>query len=349
MTGNYRLDNIFERTTITGNRESVVKTKQKFFPEPGYVPRIYAYGRVSHPSQLGDRDEKDPTGSLTDQRERMVKYIEYMQKPGNLMDGAVMAEFFMEPKARSAYSKPFRSRPKGREIFEKLLPGDHLVVDKFDRLFRDQHDFVTMRRWFDERGITVHFVEFMGMAGTMKSRAFQMICSIKAIFAEDESANTSERTCLARSALRAAGKDSGVKPPFFCRFVGSDPTKKRGHTGKLVMCDWAVPTMEKIAWLKDTQGLGYQEISKVFMRNKVEPKLDRLRIKILYEFYRAWDGTGRPDINTLKYHDFTRAWWANNAKEKTKTIGGGGVGQDALGWNDHRRTAGGNGQDSSAA
>jgi DNA invertase Pin-like site-specific DNA recombinase len=293
-----------------------MRPKQKFFPEPGREPRIYPYGRVSHASQLKGADARDTFGSLPEQETRLRAYIAYMLLPGRLMTGAIVAGMFLEPLARSAFTKPFRSRPEGRKIMDRILPGDHLVVDKFDRLFRDQHDFVTMRRWFDERGITVHFVEFMGMSGTMNSRAFRMICSIKAIFAEDESENTSERVCMARSSLRAAGKDDGTPCPFFCRFAGEDPTKKRGHTGKRVMFEWAVPTMEKITFLTESERLGPDKIACILKKDKTLPDLNWLRCRKLYRFYKAWNAAGRPDINTLKVSDFVNAYWTRIKWEK---------------------------------
>jgi len=219
------------------------------------------------------------------------------------------AGVFLELKAQSANKKPFKSRHVGKQIVAKLQPSDHLIVDKFDRLFRDQYDYVTMRRWFEERGITVWFVEFKGMQGNMNSRAFRLLMNIRAIFAEDESENTSERIRMARSSLRASGKDDGGGLPFFCEFVG-DGSRKCGHTGKRVLREWAIPIMEKVAYMRDTANEGWDRITTIVVKENPEFKRwTHQQIRKLYRFYHAWNGTGRPDVSTLKVYEFVDNYW----------------------------------------
>lgn len=287
-----------------------MRPKQRHFPEPDYVPCVYGYGRVSHASQLTGVDGKDPHGSLHDQETRIKYYYEMQSKEGMKLHGTVWSGVFLEPKAQSAFSKPFRSRPEGKKLIAKMCPGDHFIVDKLDRMFRDQEDFVLCRRYFVEHGITMHFVEFLGMSGDSNSRGLRLFLNLRVLMAEHESETTSERTRLARSSLRAAGRDDGTTAPCFCYFKGTDPSKKRGHTGKLVMHDWAIPTMEKICWMRDQEKLSFDKIAFVMTRDKTLPDMNRIRCERLYRFYTAWNATGRPDVNTLKLKDFVDSYFA---------------------------------------
>jgi DNA invertase Pin-like site-specific DNA recombinase len=302
-----------------------MRTKQIFFPPHGYLPFVYGYGRVSHHSQMGDGiDAKDPTGSLPDQDTRIRAYFGYLSRVGGEMERCRLAGVFLEPKAASANRKPFKSRHAGKQIIQHIQAGDHLIVDKFDRLFRDQYDYVTMRRWFEERGITVWFVEFKGMQGNMNSRAFRLLMNIKAIFSEDESENTSERIRMARSSLRASGKDDGSGMPFFCCFAEhedvaeKDRGKQCGHTGKRVFQDWAVPLMERIAYMKDHEGMHANNIMRIIAKEAEFKRFTPAHVRKLYRFYTAWNATGRPDVSTLKTYEFVAAWWRHKKGEQVE-------------------------------
>lgn len=298
-----------------------MRIRQRFYSDPGYLPSVYGYGRVSHPSQLPDAngsDARDPAGSLVDQETRIKAYYALRsQSVGDALYGIQWGQMFCEPRAQSAYTKPFPKRPAGKLLMERLCPGDHLVIDKLDRVFRDMEDFCLRRRYFAERGIRLHFVNFFGLAFDTGCPGGELLLQMQVLFSQFESATTSDRTCRARSALRARGRSAGTIPPFFCRFEQLEGTEKKqqGGTGKLVMLDWAVPVMEKIVWLKDEQRLGFDTVARVITKDKAMPDPKWSRVRFLYRFYHAWNSVGRPDINTFKLHEFVDAHWARIKRE----------------------------------
>src|SRR5437870_249049 len=57
--------------------------------------------------------------------------------------------------------KPFSDRPAGREVNLRMNRGDHVVVWKLDRGFRDTLDLLTVERTWRDRGITLHVLDFL--------------------------------------------------------------------------------------------------------------------------------------------------------------------------------------------
>lgn len=279
-----------------------MRHKQRHFAPAGYIPKFYAYARVSHKRQFDKGD------SIESQETRIKAYFEMKRlEDFSPLKEAIWGGVFAEPLAQSAYAKPFPSRPAGKLLYGKLQPGDHLAVDKFDRIFRDLEDFAVRRRWFKERGIKLHIVNFMGLCLDADSRGGDLMLSIFATLAEAESMQISQRVTMARAARRAAGKHDGGTIPYLCKCVNNAEGKKRG--GQLVFQEWAEPLMEKMTYLREKEQLSWDRVAQAITKVHHDKHLNNARCRELYGFWKQWNKMGRPDLNTIRFMELSSRWW----------------------------------------
>lgn len=146
-------------------------------------PVAFAYGRVSSFSQY----EKD--NSIPDQKVRAKRYYEMYLKD----NGVVWGDFHEDGKGMSASKTPFVDRPAGRRLVNQLRPGDHLIIDKIDRMWRKVSDFCRMTDWFAENRITLHIVNMNGVSLNSDTPMGKVILTMIASFAEAEATMLSQR------------------------------------------------------------------------------------------------------------------------------------------------------------
>ena len=286
-----------------------MRVKQLFFPPAGTSAKVCGYGRVSHQRQY------DKGNSIPDQETRVRAYYDMRQlDDASPLKGIEWGGMYSEPNAQSAFSRPFRNRPTGAKLWAEVLnPGDHLIIDKLDRIFRSLEDFCSSDRYFAERGIRLHFVNFFGLSMDTGCLGGWLILNQFAMFSELESLRISERVCSARMQRRLNGRHDGAAVPFFCEVVDCGDGKKVGGNGRLIFKPWALPLMEKIVQMRDT-GRWWKGIVKSGVQNELTDErgnkiectkpLNRDQFRKLYWFYRAWIAAGKPDPTTLKVKDF---------------------------------------------
>lgn len=105
----------------------------------------YGYGRHSTRKQSMTRSV---------QASRTEDHWRRMLEP----EGVRWGGFFYDP-ATSA-GKPFSEREAGRQLFVMARPGDHIVVSKLDRLFRKLLDGVSTIEQLENRGVTIHALDY---------------------------------------------------------------------------------------------------------------------------------------------------------------------------------------------
>lgn len=98
----------------------------------------------------------------------------------------------------SAFKKPFRTRLKGRVIFESAKRGDIVVCMKMDRAFRSTKDMLLTCEALDQRGVRVIMLDFPDGDGPLGN----MIRTVLAAIAEFESSLRSERVKAGLAAKR---------------------------------------------------------------------------------------------------------------------------------------------------
>lgn len=149
---------------------------------PAAVPSAYGYGRVSHDDQVDGE-------SVPAQEARAIQFWEQHLRPA----GVEWKGFFGEPRNVSAYKKRFEERAVGKFLMATMRPGDHLVVDKVDRLWRNVHDFSSLLQYLQRQQIRLHFVNFMGVTVTLGTPMGDFLLNMSVAFSQLESAVKSDR------------------------------------------------------------------------------------------------------------------------------------------------------------
>ena len=276
-----------------------MRPTQKFFPPKGYVPMVRGYARVSHSKQF------EKNNSIPAQEERIKLYYEMRVKDEESdLAKAIYDRVYAEPNAQSAFSKPFKQRPVGKLLYQQMQPGDHLIIDKIDRLWRDQHDFMVTIRHFQERGIRLHVVNFLGSSIDADSTAGWLLLSQVVLFSELESLTKSDRVRAARSRMRAQGLHDGAQIPFFLELRGGDRRKKFGGGKKVFFRPWYE---EAILLLKLNHDKPSKEIAEIMQAaseaGNWDVKFTEARVNRMVRFLVSWNHSGNPPLGTFRLSD----------------------------------------------
>ena len=167
----------------------------------------YGYARVSTLRQASEGE------SLDVQRRQIDGYAHML--------GFVVDEIVVEEGVSG--SVPVAERPKGGELFARLMKGDVVIAPKLDRLFRSALDALTTVEDLRQRGVGLHLLDLGGdISGNGLSKLF---LTIAAAFAEAERDRIRERIGQVKADQKARGRYLGGKVPFGFR---------RGEGGELV-------------------------------------------------------------------------------------------------------------------
>ena len=159
------------------------------------MPVAYGYVRVSH-----DKQAESGLGEEA-QRQEILHYFEAKLKP----QGAEWGQFFEDP-AISAYKRNFVERPQARRLMRDVKPGDHLVISKSDRAFRNARDCLNTEDALSQMGITLHCLNINWDTSTPIGRAMRQMM---AMVDELSSGMTSQRNTAAAAVLKSQGRQAG--------------------------------------------------------------------------------------------------------------------------------------------
>ncbi len=174
---------------------------------PNFTPLAWAYARVS------DERQYERNNSIPEQTERMTRYYQLYLGP----EGVDWAGVETDDRAVSASKINFAHRPAGKRLLSVLRSGDHLIVDKPDRLWREARDFENVLYWFKQQHVTLHFVDFIGGPLNTGNGVGELMLRITIAIAQREAELNSERQRASNNAKRKAGRMVGKYPPMGCR------------------------------------------------------------------------------------------------------------------------------------
>lgn len=185
-------------------------------------PVAYGYIRVSD-----ERQVKTQLGLKAQTRD----IDDYYQ--GLLKRKARWGRVYSDP-AVSASKTPFAQRPNGAKLLEELRRGDHLIVAKLDRAFRDTLDLASTLKRLEERGVIVHLLDIRVDTSTACGR---LIVDVVGAVAAWEAKRIGERMTAANRERRAQGVTVNGHRWLGYRLVGKklvpDP-KERALMAKVV-------------------------------------------------------------------------------------------------------------------
>jgi DNA invertase Pin-like site-specific DNA recombinase len=254
-------------------------------------PRANGYCRVSS-------DRQAASGlSLEAQDTQCLEYVERVLKP----KGIELGRIFVEP-AVSASKKMFLDRPRAKVLDSISREGDHIVIAKLDRAFRNQLDFAgRLEDWLD-RGVHVHILNCgLDTSNPLGLALGKLLAGIMSCFAEMESFTHSQRVKDAYARARECGRHMGNAPMGF-----KSQRDKFGHC-HLVRDEKQFAVMREIVeWHEG--GASFYEIAKTLRARdrqwlKMSKKKrflelvewNRWRVKRAYEHMKKLEREGYPD------------------------------------------------------
>jgi DNA invertase Pin-like site-specific DNA recombinase len=139
--------------------------------------------------------------------------------------GATLSEISID--SISAYKNKFASRPEAGRIYRKLERGDHLIVAKHDRMFRNMLDLaLTYDDLVEQRGVVLHVINLNFDSSKPDSLIFgKLVLNMFTSIAEYESAMNAQRKRDANTIARLQGRHVAGVPPHGWKVVG--PPGKR--------------------------------------------------------------------------------------------------------------------------
>ncbi len=170
------------------------------------MSRTYGYSRVSTAEQFATR-------LSIDEQQRQIK--QFCQTQG--LDLGPNDERLGEESA-SAYHLAFIDRPLGKALNDNMVAGDHIVIAKLDRGFRNMLDALKCIQSWQERGVVVHILDLPSGGVPIFDR---LILGILAWCAEFESHRKSERMCDVNRAARRMGRPLTQCAPLGFKWHGN--------------------------------------------------------------------------------------------------------------------------------
>lgn len=286
-------------------------------------PLAFSYGRVSHADSLeGD--------SVPAQEHRTKGYYDFAIKGNPDHADVGWGGFEHDDKNISAYKRPFSKRPAGRRLMEKLIPGDHIIFDKVDRIWRSNEDFVDLMRWFRANDITVHFVSLSGCSIKMGTPMGDFMLGLFVNLAQLEAARVSERTKDGFIFRRQAGLYAGTRKstPLGCKVVGHYEIRggKKHNTLRLIWDLEKRAVMKEVVRLIDREGRSLRWVARE-LKQQLEMCLGSRRAenkaatatRVWSVYFREkalqWFGVD-PDPNTINFMDLEKRYKKHLDKKK---------------------------------
>ncbi len=237
--------------------------------EPSGPGVTYGYGRVSTTKQV------NKGYSLEEQRGRIDRYAADRGLPAPV--------YFIDP--GKSGKTPFADREAGGELYRRAKRGDHIIVTKLDRAFRNLFDFLNCFDYWVRTGINVHIIDFGGNSIDPQTPTGKAIISILAVIAQMEREVIGQRTAEAHAFLREQGLYLNPRVP-----KGFKAVKDKGGRGYRAVPDpYTRELMAEIIRWRDEMGMTLDAIRHHLRTSKVKFPNDRYRywspdnVKKLYD------------------------------------------------------------------
>lgn len=194
---------------------------------------VYLYGRVSTDHQELSADN---------QRQELLAYAERhgLQSP--------LPPMIDEDQSGNI---PLRDRPMGRKLWDLVRPGDHVIVTKQDRGWRNIADAATTIEAWNSMGIRLTIIESGIDTGTEHG---ELIFHIMSIFAAQERKRIGKRVRDAWAYLKRNGKPYAAARPF------GYTRKGKGKDGEWVPCQQERSLAERVIAMRDS-GMSFEKIA----------------------------------------------------------------------------------------
>ncbi len=218
--------------------------------------RAYGYMRVS-------TDEPSAEGfELRVQKEMIEAYC--MRK------GFEMAGYFIDDGVSGWI--PLDQRPMGERLCTQFRPGDHVVMARHDRGFRNTTDTLVRTQSWLEEGVVTHFVNW----GMDTSQPFwRVMAPMAAMMAEWDREQIITRTKEVLMDRRRRGQRWANRAPIGFRYVRDRARgwSRRGNPRMIVVLNepWMAQVQLIVSW-RDVNHMTFTDIARRFIYRKEKPQ-----------------------------------------------------------------------------
>lgn len=259
---------------------------------------VYLYGRVSTDHQELSADN---------QRQELLAYAE--------RHGLQSALPPMIDEDQSG-NIPLRQRPEGGKLWNLVQPGDHVIVTKQDRGWRNIADAATTIEAWNAMGVRLTIIESGIDTGTEHG---ELIFHIMSIFAAQERKRIGKRVRDAWAYLKRNGKPYAAARPFgFTR-------KGKGKDGEWVPCPQERALAERVISMRAT-GLSFEKIAQRLACENVTKPTPKKASRPWYYPQDLWSLVRAAEAG---FPVMPQASWQERATGQTQPSQGSGVPQPA--------------------
>ena len=177
------------------------------------MSKIYIYERCSHASSA------DTGIGLDIQRGECTRYVKYTLS--HEFPDATLRSMFRDTAVSASMS--LCDRPAGKKLNEVLEMGDHIVIAKVDRGFKNMVDLVNQIERWKRRKIHIHFVD---LNCDITSTSGEMMLYLKGIFANADRRSMCERSQACHEKLRKDKRPQGPRSFPGMRIVGKQGRRR---------------------------------------------------------------------------------------------------------------------------
>ena len=155
------------------------------------------------------------------------------------------------------------SRPLGAELNAQLTEGDHVVLAKHDRGFRNTLDMLQTTQGWTDRGIVTHIVNW---AIDTTQPFWKLFAPLAAAIAEWEIGMGGERVREAIRAKRRRGERWARQAPWGFKWIPNPKggKSKRGNPAMVLVPDEAQLAQMRLIAKRRQEGLSYHAIWREF-------------------------------------------------------------------------------------
>jgi DNA invertase Pin-like site-specific DNA recombinase len=220
---------------------------------------IYRYERVS-----SDPQYRSGLGLEYQSRANFEHAIRLSEETG-----ATIGRAFIDP-AVSSFTKRFAERKAGKALLSVLQPGDHIVLYRLDRGWRNPVDCVETCESLRKRGIFVHMVNEGIRTDTQQGMEW---ISLMASMAHLESSLKSKRVKEALATCKAQGRATNHPRSGFT-------VERVGNTKKLVVSRKGAKRLAAVWLMRHELNLGTKQIEDVLVAWKcmADKRCDRVSL-----------------------------------------------------------------------
>jgi DNA invertase Pin-like site-specific DNA recombinase len=231
-----------------------VVPKKADVPKPTGPQKAYGYARVS------TEEQAEEGLGIPSQVRKIKEYCAYMKFTlrGIYVDEGVSG------------TVPLSERPHGRELCLQVRNGEHVVMARHDRGFRETVDTIVRTQAWIDAGIVCDFANW----GIDTSTPFwKVTAAMIGTMAEWDREQIILRIIASQNERRCKGERYSLNPPWRCKFVWIKGRTRSGKQRQRIVVDdaWMDQVRLIVKW-REVDHMTFTDIARTFIYRKERPQ-----------------------------------------------------------------------------